>query len=467
MQAFKTLCAGIVLAAPLAAMGAPAANPVPPGAQPVLHAIINAVEPANLHASLEKLVGFGTRHSLSETESDTRGIGAARRWVKAQFEAISKQCGGCLEVKMLKRNFTGRRAPNGVEIVDVVAIQRGTSDPNRHLVMTAHLDSRVSDIMNAKSFAPGADDDGSGIAAMLEVARVLSHYKFNATLVYSADSGEEQGLYGGRIIADYAKTQGWDVEANLNNDMIGNATGSDGVTDTTTGRIFSEAVKANLSEHDLRTLHYTGGFVDSPSRNVARYIVKLVNEYIPNFKLMLMYRQDRYHRGGDQIAFNMDGFPAVRMNETHENWRHQHQDVRKVNGVQYGDLVKFVSIPFLTNMTRANAIALASMAWAPAPPDDVSIVDAGLSPDTTLKWSPLDAAKAPHLAGYKIYWRRTAAPLWQHARWVGKTTRYTLKNLVLDNWYFGVASVSKDGFESPVVFPGAGGAFKSAPKASK
>jgi hypothetical protein len=324
--------------------------------------------------------------------------------------------------------------------------------------MTAHLDNRVSDVMDVKSFTPGADDDGSGIAAMLEVARILSHYKFNASIVYSADSGEEQGLYGGKIIAGYAKKQGWRVETDINNDMIGNAAGSEGVTDTTTGRIFSEAVKDHLTDKDLHTLRYTGGFVDSPSREVARYITRLANEYIPNFHLMLMYRQDRFHRGGDQIPFNLNGFPAVRMNETHENWRHQHQDVRKVHGVQYGDLVKFVSIPFLANMTAANAIAIASMAWAPAPPSGVSI-EGGLSPDTSLSWKAIDRRKAPHLAGYKIYWRRTAAPMWQHSRWAGKRTKDTLKNIVIDNWYFGVSSVSKRGFESPPVFPGVGGAF--------
>ncbi|HET6724688.1 MAG TPA: M28 family metallopeptidase [Gammaproteobacteria bacterium] len=462
MYPFHSFCLTLALIVPVAASAEPPANPTPPETQPVLHEIVDAVQPANLQQSLTKLVGFGTRHSLSETKSDTHGIGAARRWVKQQFEAISRQCGGCLEVKMLRRHFKGRRAPKGVEIVDVVAIQRGAHDPNRHIIMTAHLDNRVSDIMNTTSFAPGADDDGSGIAAMLEVARILSHYKFNASIVYSADSGEEQGLYGGRIIADYASAQGWDVEANLNNDMIGNAHGSDGIVDTTTGRIFSEAVKSRLSENDLDTLRYTGGFVDSPSRNVARYITRLADTYIPNFHLMLMYRQDRFHRGGDQIAFNRNGFPAVRLNEAHENWRHQHQDVRKEKGVQYGDLVKFVSIPFLANMTAANAIAIASMAWAPAPPANVSI-KGGLSPDTTLSWSAADQDNAPNLAGYKIYWRRTAAPMWQESRWVGKTIRYTLNNLVIDNWYFGVASVSADGFESPVVFPGVGGAFKPAP----
>ncbi|HET6655922.1 MAG TPA: M28 family metallopeptidase [Gammaproteobacteria bacterium] len=439
-------------------MATPPANPVPPGTHPVLHEIVTAVEPDNLRASLNTLVGFGTRHTLSDTQSDTRGIGAARRWVKSRFEAISQQCGGCLEVKMIRRTFTNKRAPDGVEVVDVVAIQRGTAGPNRYLVMTAHLDTRVNDVMNATIDAPGADDDGSGIAALIETARILSHYKFNGSIVYSADSGEEQGLFGGRLIADYAKAHGWNVEANLNNDMIGNARGSDGVADNTTARIFSEAVRDDLTADELNELRYTGGFVDSPSRNVARYIKRLADAYIPNFELMLMYRTDRFHRGGDQVAFLRNGFPAVRINEAHENWRHQHQRVRKENGVQYGDLVKFVSIPYLAKMTAANAIALASMAWAPPPPQNVTI-QGGLSPDTNVSWSALEPDKAPHLAGYKIYWRRTAAPMWQESRWVGKTTAYTLDDLVIDNWYFGVASVSEDGFESPIVFPGAGGAF--------
>ncbi|HET7922361.1 MAG TPA: M28 family peptidase [Gammaproteobacteria bacterium] len=451
---FLLLCfvPGLALAAP---------ETVPPQQHPVLRDIVNAVRAERLRATDERLVAFGTRQTLSDTGSDTRGIGAARRWVKAQFEQISKDCGGCLEIITPARTFTGPRTPkSGVEVMDIVAIQKGTSDPNRHLVMTAHLDTRVNDVMNITANAPGANDDGSGISALIETARVLSKYKFAASIVYSADSGEEQGLYGGQIISDYARDHHWVVEANLNNDMIGNTHGSDGVHDNTTARIFSEAVKQNLTEKELHTLRYTGGFVDSPSREVARYITQLAGEYIPNFHFMLMYRQDRYHRGGDHIMFNRNGFPAVRINEAHENWLHQHQDVRVENGVQYGDLVQYVDFPYLAKMTAANAIALAAMAWAPAPPAGVDI-KGDLSPDTTVSWTALLTASNPQLAGYRIYWRRTDAALWDPAQsmYVGTVTQHTLDNIVIDNWYFGVASVSRDGFESPVVFPGAGGAF--------
>ncbi|HET6631615.1 MAG TPA: M28 family peptidase [Rhodanobacteraceae bacterium] len=444
-------------ALPLLAAASP---PVPPPqSHPVLHEIVAAVSADRLRALDTALVGFHTRHTLSDTRSDSRGIGAARRWVKAQFEQISRDCGGCLTIITPARRFTGKRTPpDGVEVMDIVAIQKGGSDPNRHLVMTAHLDTRVNDVMDATAFAPGADDDGSGIVALIETARVLSKYKFAASIVYSADSGEEQGLYGGHIIADYARDHGWYVEANLNNDMIGNSHGSDGVSDNTTARIFSQAVKQTLSERELATLRYTGGFVDSPSREVARYITALAARYIPNFNFMLMYRQDRYMRGGDQIAFNANGFPAVRINEAHENWRHQHQAVRTEDGIRYGDLLRYVDFDYLAKMTAANAIALASLAWAPAPPAEVEI-HGGLSPDTRLTWAAADAGAAAATAGYRIHWRRTAAPMWQHQRYVGDVTEFTLKDLVIDNWYFGVSSVSSDGYESPVVFPGAGGAW--------
>ncbi len=429
---------------------------VPPQEHPVLRKISAAVRVDHLREIDTRLVGFGTRHTVSETRSDTRGIGAARRWVKARFESISRDCNGCMRVITPSRVFAGpRMSKQGVEVKDIVAIQQG-SEPNRYIVMTAHLDSRVSNVMNATANAPGADDDGSGISALLAVARILSHYHFAATLVYSADSGEEQGLYGGRIIADYARAHHWNVEVDINNDMIGNTHGSDGVVDNTTGRLFSEGVRQGLTARQLRTLRYVGGFVDSPSRNVARYIVRLTNRYIPNLHLMLMYRQDRVHRGGDQMAFNKDGFPAVRMNEAHENWRHQHQDVRVENGIQYGDLLKFVDFPYLAKMTAANAVAIASLAWAPAPPEQVRTAS-DLSPDTTVSWR---APVASHVAGYRVYWRRTDAPMWQHAIYVGKVARYILKDRVIDNYFFGVASVSKAGFESPVVFPGPGGAFR-------
>lgn len=440
------------------AFAAAAPSAVPPQEHPVLRRIAAAVDAGNLRRDDARLVSFGTRHTLSETRSATRGIGAARRWVEARFEAIGKDCGGCLRVITPSRVFSGPRMTKaGAEVKDIVAIQKG-SEPNRYIVMSAHLDSRVSDVMNATADAPGADDDGSGIVALLEVARILSRYHFAATIVYSADSGEEQGLYGGRVIADYAKAHHWDVEADINNDMIGNTHGSDGVVDNTTGRLFSEGVRQGLTPKQLRTLRYEGGFVDSPSRNVARYIVALTNQYVPHLHLMLMYRQDRFHRGGDQMAFNADGFPAVRMNEAHENWRHQHQDVRVENGVQYGDLEKFVDFPYLAKMTAANAVAIASLAWAPAPPAEVAI-HAELTPDTTVSWkAPAHSA----VAGYRVYWRRTAAPMWQHSLYAGDVEKYVLDNHVIDNYFFGVASVSQDGFESPVVYPGAGGAFPGA-----
>jgi len=441
-----------LLAPAVAFAGSPT---VPPQEHPVLRTIANAVSPERLQTLDAKLVGFGTRHTLSETQSDTRGIGAARRWVKTQFEAIGKDCGGCLQVITPSTVYTGpRMGKKGAEVKDIVAIQKG-SEANRYIVMSAHLDSRVSNVMNATADAPGADDDGSGIVAILEVARILSHYHFAATIVYSADSGEEQGLYGGRVIADYAKAHHWNVEVDINNDMIGNTHGSDGVVDNTTGRLFSEGVRQGLTAKQLKTLRYEGGFVDSPSRNVARYIVRLTKQYITHLRLMLMYRQDRFHRGGDQMAFNADGFPAVRMNEAHENWRHQHQDVRVENGIQYGDLEKFVDFPYLAKMTAANAVAIASLAWAPAPPQEVAI-HSNLSPDTAVTW------KAPgdsEVAGYRVYWRRTAAPMWQHSVYAGDVDTYVLKNHVIDNYFFGVVSVSGDGFESPVVYPGAGGAF--------
>lgn len=455
----SVLLALTALPALAAAAGAAPAPRVPPQEHPVLYKMVDAVSADRLRAIDKKLVGFHTRHTLSSQSADTRGIGAASRWVKSQFEDISEQCGGCLTIITPSQHFTGPRTPEeGVKVTDIVAIQKGTSDPGRYLVMTAHLDTRVNDVMDTKSFQPGADDDGSGISALIETARILSKYKFAATIVYSADPGEEQGLYGGKVISDYALAHGWNVEANLNNDMIGNTFGSDGVHDNTTARVFSQAVKLDLTDEQFKELRYTGGFVDAPSRQVARYIKRIGEKYIPNFHFLLMYRQDRYKRGGDHLMFYKNGFPAVRINEAHENWRHQHQYVRKENGVQYGDLLKFVDFGYLAKMTAANAIALASMAWAPAPPSGVKI-SGSLSPDTTVSWDALPADANPQLAGYRIYWRRTSAPMWTHSRFVGNVSEFTLDNIVIDNWYFGVAAVSKSGFESPVVFPGPAGAF--------
>ncbi len=435
----------------IAAQAAPA--PVPPSDHPVLRQIQGDISADHLQATLTHLVGFGTRHTLSETRSDSNGIGAARRWVRDQLRSIGKDCGDCLDVEMIGDTVTGPRIPKPTAVIDVVAIQKAVPATDRYVLITGHIDSRVTDIMNSTAAAPGADDDGSGVAAVIEAARVLSRYKFHANVVYAALSGEEQGLYGGKILAAHARKAGWKIEADLNNDIIGNIHGIDGVVDNTHVRVFSEGIKPTASEADMRYLRYRGGELDSASRNVSRYLHRLAHEYIPNLDVMQVYRLDRFGRGGDHSAFNDLGFPAVRLTEPHENYDRQHQDVRIENGVHYGDVLSGVDFPYLAKVTALNAIGLAAMAWAPAPPQAVGIKGA-VSPDTALSWR-----KVPGAVGYRIYWRLTTDPTWTHSRYAGDVDSATLHDIVIDNYFFGVASVSADGFESPVVFPGPNGDF--------
>jgi acetylornithine deacetylase/succinyl-diaminopimelate desuccinylase-like protein len=442
-----TLAAAFLLTAT-----APRAQPLP-AEHPLLHELVGQVSPERQHATIARLVGFGTRHTLSDTKSPTRGIGAARRWVAAEFAAMSKDCGGCLTVETPSQVFTGRRIPNPTEVMDVVAIQRGTSDPDRVIVISGHLDSRVTDVMNTTSDAPGANDDASGVAAVMEAARVLSKHKFAATLVYAALSGEEQGLNGGKVLADYAKAQGWRVEANLNNDIVGNSEGLNGVRDSTRVRVFSEGTKTVESKAEADKRRYNGGEVDSPSRQVARMMAGLADRYLPDFKVTMVYRTDRFGRGGDQTEMLNAGFPAVRVTEAVENYTRQHQDLRVENGVRYGDVIEGVDFRYLANVTRLNVVTMAAMAAAPAPPTGVEISGA-VSDDTTVKWTPAgDAAKN------RIWWRDTLDPQWRHARDVAPSGQAVLKDVVIDDWFFGVSAVSADGFESPVVFPGPAGSW--------
>ncbi len=434
-----------------------ASDPAPPPEPQGLRELAQEISADELHDTIARLVGFGTRHTLSDVKSDKRGIGAARRWAKARLEAISKDCGGCLEIVTPAQSFTGKRIPQPVEVMDVVAIQRGSSDPNRVLAITGHIDSRVTDPMNAKSDAPGANDDGSGTAAVIEAARVLSKRKFAATIVYGVLSGEEQGLYGGKVLADYAKEKGWRVEADLNNDIVGNTQGLDGVVDNTTVRVFSEGTKSTETAEQAKDRHYHGGEVDAPSRNIARLIADLADTQLTNFHVRLVYRTDRYGRGGDQVPFLEAGFPAVRLTEAHENYTRQHQDLRTEKGIKYGDTLDGVDFAYLAQVTRLNAIALATLANAPAPPAGVDI-EGAVSADTTIHWQPAAGA-----VGYRVWWRDTTAPQWQHSQWVGDANKATLKNIVVDDAFFGVSAVSKDGYASPVVFAGAAGAFFEAP----
>ncbi|HEY0232272.1 MAG TPA: M28 family metallopeptidase [Dokdonella sp.] len=436
-----------------------AADAPPPADVARLHEIAGQVSADELHATIAKLVSFGTRHTLSDTKSDKRGIGAARRWVHSRFETFSKDCGGCLQIETPAQTVTGKRVPQPTEIVDVVAIQRGSGDPNRVVLITGHLDSRVTDVMNAKSDAPGANDDGSGTAAVIEAARVLSRHTFAATIVYGVLQGEEQGLYGGKVLADYAASQHWQVEADLNNDIVGNTHGQDGVNDNTVVRVFSEGTKSGETLDQAKYRRYHGGEVDSPSRNIARLLADLSERYLTNFHVHMVYRTDRYGRGGDQVPFLEAGYPAVRVTEAHENYTRQHQDLRTENGVAYGDTIDGVDFAYLAQVTRLNALGLATLAAAPVPPAGVDI-DGAVSTDTTIHWQA-----APGAAGYRVWWRDTTAPQWQQSRWVGDATKTTLKNIVVDDFFFGVSAVSATGEASPVVFAGEAGSFSAAPAA--
>lgn len=419
-----------------------------------LHQIAVSPSAERIERDITTLAGFGTRHTLSETDSDTRGIGAARRWLKAEFDSISEACGGCLEVFYVSDVVSGTaRVPDPVEVVNVVAIQRGTRDTNRFVMMSGDIDSRVSDIMNYTDDAPGANDNASGLAGTLEAARVLTQYEFPGSIIYTGLSGEEQGLNGGAILAEYALEQGWDIQAVINNDMIGNSQGINGVVNNTTARVFSEGTRYVETEDEARQRRFQGGEVDSASRNLARYIDLMADLYIPNLDVMMIYRLDRFGRGGHHRPFNEVGFPAVRIMETNEHYHWQHQDIRVENGIAYGDVLEHVDFDYAAKLTALNAVTLAAMAWAPAPPADVGI-SGQVSPDTTLSWS-----KVPGAAQYRVHWRLTTEPQWTYSRLVGDVSEFTLENIVIDNYFFGVSSVSETGVQSPVVFPGPAGAF--------
>ncbi|MBV9774419.1 MAG: M20/M25/M40 family metallo-hydrolase [Gemmatimonadetes bacterium] len=441
-----------------AAIPAPAPLPsgvAPSGEDPRIREIVAAVSPARLERDDRTLVGFQTRHTLSDTVSATRGIGASRRWLFAEFQRISQACGGCLEVMYVSDVVKGGSSPridHDVNIVDVVAVQRGRTDPDRYALMTAHYDSRVGDVMDSTSFAPGANDDGSGTVALLEAARALSRYQFDGTVVYAALAGEEQGLLGGEVLSRYVKQHGWRIEGVLNNDIIGNTSGVNGVTENSTARVFGPGIPVNAPEAELRRYLYSGGELDTPSRELMRYVDRVADSYVLNLDVRMIYRLDRFGRGGDHTPFFQQGFPAVRVTETNEEYTRQHQEVRTQNGIRYGDLPEGVDFPYLAKMTALNAATLASLAWAPASPDSVTITGA-LQPSATLRWRPVSA---PDLAGYRVYWRDPESATWDHSRWVGNVTQATIDQVTIDNYFFGVAAVDREGHESRIVFPAPG-----------
>ena len=419
---------------------------------PKIYDIINAVSAERIEADITTLAGFGTRNTFSDTVSDTRGIGAARRWIKTEFETISKDCNNCLDV-FYQKDFVkaegNRRVPKDTWIVNVAAVQKGAKYPNRYIIMSGDIDSRNSDGSDFTKGAPGANDNASGMAGAIEAARVLSKYTFDASIVYLGLSGEEQGLFGGAGFAAWAKEEGWDIIGVLNNDMIGNIKGVDGVISNRDFRIFSEPTPPTETEQERRRRRFYGGEVDGISRQLARYVHKTTETYMPEMNPMMIYRLDRFGRGGHHRPFNDLGFAGVRIMEAHENYTQQHQDIRTENGIEYGDRLKFVNFEYAKKLTAVNAITMASLAWAPPAPKNVAIGGI-VEPSAKFKWDRVEGA-----VGYKIYWRDTTSPTWDYSRYVGDVSEFTLKGIVIDNYFFGISAVGANGHESVVVFPNA------------
>ena len=464
---------------PIAAfVAAPAAAQSSDPAEPV------SVE--RLQNDVETMVGFGTRHTLSTYDDPERGIGAALDWGRAQFDAASAACGGCLETRFVEDMRSGRRIPEPVLIRNAVAIQWGSERPNEVVIIQGHIDSRGSDVMDAEVEAPGANDNASGSALVLEAARVLSQRQYPTTIIYALLSGEEQGLYGGNVLADYVTEQGWTVKAVLNNDVVGGSCGSDGVCDAAHLRVFSEGVRADADDPTRARMRSRGGANDSPSRNLSRWLDALAAEHAGGLDVRQTWRSDRMGRGGDHLPFLDRGYPAIRMSVAIEDYEHQHQDLRVEDGVTYGDTANEMDFPYLAQVTRFNVRAADVLARAPMPP--VVTAQGAVRTSTLLEWT-----NAPGAADYRIYRRRTDQPYWDinpvlEASAEGQprdeyslsaTTAITGDQPMVianaegfsaemaamrgDNWIFGVSSVSADGIESPISSAVPGGGFYPLP----
>jgi Zn-dependent M28 family amino/carboxypeptidase len=413
--------------------------------------MLRDISAKNIETTIRRLVSFGTRNTLSEQDNPTRGIGAARDYLFGEFQKISADCGNCLTVE--KQTFLqpkANRIPEPTNLTNVIATLRGTTDPTRFYVVSGHYDSMCSSPTDAKCDAPGANDDASGTAAVVELARVMSKMKFDATIVFMAVPGEEQGLLGAAYYAEQAKKNNQNIEAMFTNDIIGGVTSYKNSPTRQTVRVFAEGVPTSETEQEAATRRSVGGENDSSARQLARYIQNVGNVYSPRFRVQVIYRRDRYGRGGDHIPFLERGFAAVRFSEPNEDYAHQHQNVGTRDGKFYGDTIEFVDFNYVANVARINAAALANLALAPAKPKNVNIITGRLTNDTDLKW---DANADADLAGYEIVWRATDSPVWTNSQFVGAVTNYTMKEMSKDNFFFGVRAIDKNGNRSPVVFP--------------
>jgi len=415
--------------------------------------VVREIDARNIERTINKLVSFGTRNTLSSQTDPNRGVGAARDWLFEQFTKAAESSGGRMTVeKQAFEQPKAARVPSPTTITNIVATLRGTQPESaaRTYVVSGHYDSMCTNPTDAVCDAPGANDDASGTAAVLEMARVMAKYKFDATIIFMTVAGEEQGLLGSTYAAEQAKQKNVDIEAMFTNDIIGSSLGGNGVRNEHAVRVFSEGVPSNEKPEEATVRRGVGGENDSASRQLARFIKEVGERYARGMQVIMVYRRDRYLRGGDHIPFLERGFAAVRFTETNEDYRHQHQNVRIENGVQYGDLPKFDDYNYIANVARVNAASLAALALAPARPKNVGVITARLTNDTDLRW---DANTEPDLAGYEIVWRDTTSPVWTNSRAVGKTTSFTMKGMSKDNYFFGVRAVDNAGNKSPVSFP--------------
>ncbi|MBB6227235.1 hypothetical protein FHS79_001401 [Polymorphobacter multimanifer] len=407
-----------------------------------------APDAGRLKADVEKLVSFGTRHTLSDAEHPTRGIGAARRWYASEMQRIGSGCGGCITTESIERVFTNDRTPKGAKVVDVLGIQRGR-DPNRVVIVQGHIDSRVSDVMNATADAPGANDDASGVALVIEAARLLSKEKFDATIIYAALSGEEQGLLGGTLLAETAKERGWVVSAVLNNDIVGGTRGMAGQRVTDRVRVFSEGLRTSETPQEQLLRRANGAEDDGPSRALAKAIDHVAGDIRGGLDVVIVRRPDRFGRGGDHEPFLRLGYPAVRFSVGIENYNEQHQDLRTENGIEFGDTVDKMDFAYLAKVTAINVASIRRLAAAPAAPESVALQGA-LGSDIKVVWAPVAGA-----AGYRVHWRRNDTQDWQQSRDVpASATETVLKDMIVDDTFVGVSALSASGAASIATFGG-------------
>ncbi|MFB9242326.1 M20/M25/M40 family metallo-hydrolase [Massilia antarctica] len=449
----KPLLAALIAAAAGACAAQVPAAPDVARHQAQIDKIVGDISPQRIEAHVRKLVGFKTRHTMSDTVSDTVGIGAARRWIKAELERCGAAAGGRLQVSFDSHvTPVSARISRPTEIVNVVATLPGTQAASRDriYVVSGHYDSRNTEIMDATGDAPGANDDASGTAAVMEMACVMARHQFDATLVFMTVAAEEQGLLGAAHWAEQARLKNLNLQGMFTNDIIGSSRADDGRVDDKQVRLFAESIPATKENSDTsRALLATGGENDSTSRQLARHVKEMGERYVPGFTVNVTQRRDRYLRGGDHMPFLERGYPALRFTEPNEDFTHQHQNVRKEGALQYGDLPEFNDYNYIARVARVNAAALATLALAPAAPQKVQMRTAKLENDSQLVWQ---ANGEPDLAGYRIVWRDTTAAQWQGALYVGNVTEATVK-LSKDNYFFGVQAVDKDGNVSVATYP--------------